>query len=69
MKILVTGLENSCGKAVSKILAQNLKVEGHEEYDGNMRVLDDNHLVSHMSLPSVQRTFFSYLKLKTGTRL
>ena len=64
MKILVTGLENSCGKVVSKILAQNLKVEGHEEYDGNMRVLDDNHLVSHMSLPSGERTFFFIPKIK-----
>ncbi len=31
MKILVTGLENSCGKVVSKILAPNLKIEDHEK--------------------------------------
>ena len=64
MKILITGLENSCGKIVSKLIAQNLKVEGHEDYDGNMRVIDDNHIVSHMSLPSGERTFFFIPKIK-----
>ena len=64
MKVLITGLENSCGKIVSKLIAQNLKVKGHEDYDGNMRVIDDNHIVSHMSLPSGERTFFFIPKIK-----
>ena len=64
MKILVTGLENSCTKIVSKIFSDNLKINGHEEYDGVMRISDDENLVSHMSLPSGNRTFFYIPKIK-----
>ena len=52
MKVFVTGLECSCTKIVSKIIADNLEIQDAEYYDGNRNIADDSHFVSHNSLPA-----------------
>lgn len=52
MKVFVTGLECSCTKIVSKIIADNLEIQNAEYYDGNRNIADDSHFVSHNSLPA-----------------
>ena len=63
-RVLVTGLEGSCGKVVAKIFASNLDIRGWKDWDGNMRLSDKKNLVSHMSLPTGNRFFFYIPKIK-----
>lgn len=50
-KYLIVGLESSVTKALSRIVARNLEIKGHQKYDGNYSISDNNFLVQHYSLP------------------
>jgi len=52
MKFLVTGLESSSTKIVSRLIAQNLNLIDHiDNWDGHDFVFDENNLVIHRSIP------------------
>jgi len=52
MKFLVTGLESSSTKIVSRMVAQNLNlIDNVDSWDGHDFVFDDNNLVVHRSIP------------------
>lgn len=49
---LITGLESSCTKIVSKLVALNLGIiDSENEWDGHESIGDKNSLVVHRSLP------------------
>ena len=58
MKVFVTGLESSCTKVVSKIIADNLEIQDAKHYDGNRNIAADFHFVSHNSLPAGSNRIF-----------
>lgn len=52
MKYLVAGLESSCTRIVSKLIAYNLDIiKGEDEWDAHDSVFDSVNLVSHRSIP------------------
>jgi len=55
---LVTGLESSCTRHVSILLAKNLGVENAECWDGHDKMDDGRFLVVHKSLPHGSRENF-----------
>jgi hypothetical protein len=59
MKFLVTGLESSSTKIVSRMVAQNLNLIDHvDNWDGHDFVFDDNNLVVHRSIPHGLEDYF-----------
>ena len=52
MKYLVAGLESSCTRIVSRLIAYNLDlIKDEEEWDAYDSISDLNNLVSHRSIP------------------
>jgi hypothetical protein len=52
MKYLVAGLESSCTRIVSKLIAYNLDIiKDKEEWNGYDLINDSNNLVVHRSIP------------------
>jgi hypothetical protein len=59
MKFLVTGLESSSTKIVSKMIAQNLNLIDHvDNWDGHDFVFDENNSVVHRSIPHGTDDYF-----------
>lgn len=59
MKFLVTGLESSSTKIVSKMIAQNLNLVDHvDNWDGHDFVSDENNSVVHRSIPHGAEDYF-----------
>jgi hypothetical protein len=59
MKYLVTGLESSSTKILSKLIAYNLElIDSPDNWDGHEFVFDDNNLVVHRSIPHGLDDFF-----------
>jgi len=52
MKYLVAGLESSCTRIVSKLIAYNLNIiESTDEWNAHDSIFNNDHLVSHRSIP------------------
>lgn len=59
MKYLVVGLESSCTKAVSRMIAYNLKmINSPDEWDGHEKIENDINVVCHRSMPHHYRDYF-----------
>lgn len=52
MKYLVAGLESSCTRIVSKLIAYNLEIiDDPNKWDAHDSIFDTNNLVTHRSIP------------------
>jgi len=52
MKYLITGLESTCTRIVSKLIAYNIGLtKDPDDWDAYNDIFNDNHLVSHRSIP------------------
>lgn len=59
MKYLVVGLESSCTKAVSQMIAFSLGlINSPEEWDGHEKIERDDNVVCHRSMPHHYRNYF-----------
>lgn len=58
MNFLVTGLESSCTRYVSKILAENLGITPRDGWNGHNKAEGNGHSVVHRSLPHKDRDNF-----------
>jgi hypothetical protein len=61
--ILVTGLESSCTRYVSKLIAKNLiKNSVKNDWSGHGELKDSDHKIVHFSLPEGSRNNFGTLE-------
>jgi hypothetical protein len=52
MKYLITGLESTCTRIASKLVAYNVGLtKDPDEWDAHQDIFNDNSLVSHRSIP------------------
>lgn len=59
MRYLVTGLESSCTKIVSRLIAYNLNIiSSIDEWSGHDEIADDKNLVCHRSIPHGPGNYF-----------